>query len=130
MDPCHCILHSTICNNWYQSKGNLQKACSMAASYGQSMPCASLCRALPKGAVGLQHVKELHDDGNAAVIPGVWTSVIGNETVSLKFLGRGMNYSLAATDLRFCWFYGWIPHKTEVRADCSFHASGVMTELQ
>jgi hypothetical protein len=79
------------------------------------MPCSSLARPLPKGATGIQHCKELHDDGNAALIPGIWTSIRGDENVVLRFLGKNMNVYFKAADFRFCWFYGWVPHKTEIQ---------------
>lgn len=92
----------------------LRKAVVMAQRHSIKLPFATLCRPLPKGACGLQSAKELHDDGNAAIIPGIWTSVVGNPDVFLRFLGRGLNVKLAATQHRFCWFYGWVPHKSEV----------------
>jgi hypothetical protein len=69
---------------------NLKHACKYLASLGNPLPFESACRPLPKGATGLQQVKELHDDGNAAVIPGIWTSLIGDETVVFRFYGRGI----------------------------------------
>ena len=112
------------------AKDNLEKASGLSARKGYNLPCQSLCRPLPKGAVGIQRVKELHDDGNAAIIPGVWTSIIGDPTVCLRFVACRMNYFFTATDRRFCWFYGWVPHKTEVHANPAIRAHGAMAELQ
>jgi hypothetical protein len=114
------------------AKGNLEKtsALSLQCNGVGGLPCQSLCRALSKGAVGLQQVKALHDDGNATIIPGVWTSVIGDSSVCLHFVGRGTNYYFSATTHQFCWFYGWVPHKTEVRMDTSVHGNGTMAELK
>jgi hypothetical protein len=92
--------------------------------HGINLPCHNLDRPLPKGAMGLQLVKELHDDGNACVIPGIWTSVIGDDRVALKFFGAGINHHFQATNRRFCWFYGWIPHKSEVVGDASIISLG------
>jgi hypothetical protein len=72
---CKCILLSTIYNNCQIAMENLKSAYDLAASKGHALPIKSLCRMLPKGDIGLQQVKELHDNGNAAVIPGIWTSV-------------------------------------------------------
>lgn len=73
-------------------------------------------RALPKGATGVQLHKELHDDSNASVIPGIWSSVTASDELlrtKLRFAGRGLNVSMFASKRRFAMFYGWIPHKTE-----------------
>jgi hypothetical protein len=78
-------------------------------------------------ATGLQQVKELHDDGNAAIIPEIWTSLIGDETVVIRFCGCGFNMFFTCSANRFAWFYGWVlPHKTEVPANLSSHAVGKM----
>lgn len=105
---------------------NLKKATEIASQSGNNLPCSTLCRAFPKGATGLHRVKELHDDGNAAVIPGIWTSIIGDPDVCLRFIGRGMNHALSANTARFCWFYGWIPHKTEVTEAPQTRSKGAM----
>jgi hypothetical protein len=73
---------------------------------------------LPKGDIGTQRVKELHDDGNDGIIPGIWTSVAGDERVVLRCLGR------------FCWFYGWVHHKTEVLDDPTATCKGQMGKMQ
>jgi hypothetical protein len=106
------------------------KMASKISKKGANLPCVSLCRMLPKGAIGTQRVKELHDDGNAGVIPGIWTSVLGDESVVLRFMGRGMNSCFRASDRRFCWFYGWIPHKTEVFDDSAVTCRGQMGTIQ
>jgi hypothetical protein len=109
----------------------MKTACDQVSKKkGHNLPCVSLCRVLPKGAIGTQQVKELHDDGNAGVIPGIWTSVVGDERVVLRFLGRGMNSFFRATDRRFCWFYGWVPHKTEVLDDPMATCKGKMGQIQ
>jgi hypothetical protein len=64
-----------------------------ASDHGQSkslpLPCQSLCRPLQKGAIGIQRAKALHDDGNSALIPGMWTSLLGDEAVVLRFIFSG-----------------------------------------
>jgi len=94
---------------------NIRNACNYAESLSIELPCRSLARELPKGATGIQQCKELHDDGNAAIIPGIWTSIRGDNNVVLRFLGTNMNICFTTTEERFCWFLGWVPHKTEMR---------------
>ena len=75
-------------------------------------------------------MKELHDDGNAAIIPGMWTSVKGDRKVVLRFVGKGLNHFFRTSDRRLCWFYGWVPHKTEVLGSPETQASGKMGEVE
>ena len=56
--------------------------------------------------------KSLHDDDNGAITPAMWTSVVGTEHVELCFRGMWLNVSITATQSRFCWFMGFVPHKT------------------
>ena len=68
--------------------GNQLKAASdCGISRSLPLPCQSLCRPLPKGALEIQHAKALHDDGNSALIPGIWTSSLGDEVAVLHFIG-------------------------------------------
>ena len=94
------------------------------------MPCEALARIFPKGAVGTKRTKELHDDGNAAIIPGIWTSVTADEKVVLRFQSKQFNVFLRTTTRRFCWFYGWIPHKTELLENPSYRSLGKMTKVE
>jgi hypothetical protein len=48
-------------------------ACKMAKKKSVNLPCVSLCRMLPKGRYWHTPVKEVHDDGNAGIIMGIWT---------------------------------------------------------
>jgi hypothetical protein len=112
-----------MCNYFYAlpygttpwiSANQMDEACKYADTIlNKKLPFQSLCRPFPKGATGMQLSKELHDDGNAAIIPGLWTSVVGDPNVTLRFRGYGLDHYFAASNLRFCWFYGWVPHKTE-----------------
>ena len=63
-------------------------------------------RAFPKGTLGMYSTKILHDDNNSALLPLMWTSIIGDENVSLTFYGVDFEPSLKATTDRFCWFMG------------------------
>jgi hypothetical protein len=89
-------------------------ACKLARNMGITLSCETLARAFPKGAIGIQQTKALHDDGNAALIPGIWTSVAGDDNVILRFVGCNFDAYFRTTTKRFSWFYGWIPHKTEM----------------
>jgi hypothetical protein len=86
-----------------------------ASDHGTSkllpLPCQSFCRPLPKGAVGIQRAKASHNDGNSALIRGMWTSLLGNEAAVLRFIGKHFNVCFRTTAFRFCWFMGWVPHK-------------------
>jgi hypothetical protein len=109
------VLCSLPCGTAAALASNQLKA---ASDHGQSkslpLPCQSLCCPLPKGAVGIQRAKALHDDGNSALIPGMWTSLLGDEAVVLRFIGKHFNVCFRTTTFRFCWFMGWMPHKTEL----------------
>jgi hypothetical protein len=82
----------------------------------KSLPllCRSLCRPLQKGAIGIQRTKALHNNGNSALIPGMWTLLLGDEAVVLRFIGKHFNVCFRTTTFRFHWFMGWIPHKMEL----------------
>ena len=69
-------------------------------------------RIFPKGTVGMYNSKNLHDDKNGALTPSIWTSVVGKDGTTLTFYGVNFELSLDATEHRFCYFMGWIPHKT------------------
>jgi hypothetical protein len=90
------------------------------------LPCQSLCRPLPKGAIGIQRTKALHDDNNSALIPGMWTSLLGNEAAVLRFIGKHFNVCLRTTTFRFCWFIGWIPHKRILLENPASRSKGAM----
>jgi hypothetical protein len=90
------------------------------------LPFQSLCRPLPKGAIGIQRTKALHDDGNSALIPGIWTSLLGDDVVVLWFAGQRFNISFRTMTSHFCWLMGWIPHKTEVLEGPTIGSKGYM----
>ena len=76
----------------------------------------TISRPLPKGSVGLDLEKPLHDDGNACLCPGIWTNIKEdkNNTVDLFFIHKNFNLKLRASEGRIALFLGWIPHKTKV----------------
>jgi hypothetical protein len=47
----------------------------------------------------------------------MWQSVVGHDYLNLVFLGKQMKVEIRASHQRFCWFMGWIPHKTELIGD-------------
>jgi hypothetical protein len=63
----------------FQAANDFNAACVYALKKGITFPCASLCRPLPKGTLGMYPSKALHDDGNSCIIPSVWQSVVGHE---------------------------------------------------
>jgi hypothetical protein len=44
----------------------------------------------------------------------MWTLLLGDEAVVLRFIGKHFNVCFRTTTFRFCWFVGWTPHKTEL----------------
>jgi hypothetical protein len=116
-----CILARVFTSLPYANAGsmcaqNMQKASDYADSVGKVLPFRDLCRSLPKGSAGLRSCRALHDDGNSALVPGVWCGVAGNENCILRFLSLDFNVYLRTTHRRFCYFYGWIPHCSEALA--------------
>jgi hypothetical protein len=64
-----------MCNLFYSlpygtvaslARDQLKAASDYGISRSVPIPCQSLCRPLPKGAIGIQRTKALHDDGNSA----------------------------------------------------------------
>lgn len=108
----------------------LSSACLYAESIDKRLPCRALSRPFPKGALGIQRTKDLHDDGNSAIIPGIWTSLRGDPNVVLRFVAKSFNVYFRTSDLRFCWFMGWIPHKTEVLLNPNYRSLGPMIKVE
>ena len=69
-------------------------------------------RIFPKGTLGMYPTKSMHNDDNGAATPSIWMSVEGEDSTTLSFHGVDFEISLRATTHRFCWFMGWIPHKS------------------
>ena len=69
-------------------------------------------RIFPKGTLGMYPTKSMHDNDNGAATPSIWMSVEGEDSTTLSFHGVDFEISLRATTHRFCWFMGWIPHKS------------------
>jgi hypothetical protein len=112
------------------ARDQLKAASDYGLSTSAPLPFQSLCRPLPKGNIGIQRTEALHDDGNSALIPGIWTSLLGDDAVVLRFIGQRFNIYFRTTTFRFCWFMGWIPHKTEVLEDPSIHSKGYMPVIE
>jgi hypothetical protein len=108
----------------------LSSSCLYAKSIHKRLPCRALCGPLPKGAIGIQRTKDLHDDGNLAVIPGIWTSVQGDPHVVIQFVVKSFNVYFRTLDLCFCWFMDWILHKTEVLLNPNYRSLGLMKEVE
>jgi hypothetical protein len=109
------------------ASNQLKAASDHGTSKSLPLPCQSLCRPLSKGAVGIQRVKALHDDGNSALVPGAWTSLSGDEAAVFRFVGKHFNVSFRTTTFLFCWFMGWIPHRTEILENSASRSKGVMS---
>ena len=69
-------------------------------------------RIFPKGTIGMYKVKSLHDDENGALSPSIWASVVGHDDTVLTFYGVNFEVSFVTSTHRFCWFMGWVPHKS------------------
>jgi len=80
------------------------------------IPFKHCCRPLNKGATGVVSEKPLHDDGNAVLCPGMWSSLkTEKRPVVLIFRIPRKQIIMEATLYRFALFYGWIAHKTEFK---------------
>jgi hypothetical protein len=118
------LLHGTAAT---LASNQLKAASDYGTSKSLPLPYQSLCRPLPKGAIGIQRMKALHDDSNSALIPGMWTLLLGDEAVVFRFIGKDFNVCFRTTTFRFCWFMGWIPHKTELLENPASRSKGVMS---
>jgi hypothetical protein len=107
----------TVPGTAFQAADDLQSACDYALMKGLTFPCGSLCRPLPKGALGMYPTKALHDDGNLCIILLMWQSAVGHDFLSLVFVGKQMKVEIGTSHQHFCWFMGWIPHKTQLLGD-------------
>lgn len=63
----------------------------------------------------MSRFKPLHDDENGAGSPSTWLSVFGDDKVSIRWCGRGMNHYFRTSSFRIAWFLGWVSHITEAR---------------
>jgi hypothetical protein len=94
------ILEWILCNVLYSllygttaslAREQLKAALDYGLSTSVPLHFQSLCRPLPKGAIGIQRTKPLHGDGSSALIPGIWTSLLGDDVVVLPFVGQCFN---------------------------------------
>ena len=110
---------------------NVREAVKMCESMGKSMPVRGSMRHLPKGATGLCPAKTLHDDGNSALAPGVWTGFTGcshGGKAVLRFVFRDRIISMAALQKRLVLFHGWVPHVTEASGKVVFNSMPFQVE--
>jgi len=72
-------------------------------------------RVLPKGSLGVQLEKPLHDDGNGLLSSSMWRclSEDTNNPVELEFITTVGSWKIISTSRRFCIFDGLIPHRTK-----------------
>ena len=109
---------------------NVSRACTHGRqTLKLTLPCQGASRLFPKGATGMMRTKSLHDDGNGALCPGIWTSVVGDPAVVLRFKTTQFNVHFKCTNYRFAWFMGWIPHMTEVAGDLNARSAGPMKNM-
>ena len=94
--------------------------------HGMHLPWYNSERIFPKGTVGGAVTKDLHDDGNACLMPSFWTSIEGNKDTAINFLGHKLNVDIPATSKRIVLFMGWIPHRVHSMRDPSFRSVGDM----
>jgi hypothetical protein len=119
----HSLPHGTAAT---LASNQLKVVLDCGTSKSLPLPCQSLCRPLPKGAVGIQRAKASHNNGNSALIPGRWRLLLGDEATVLHFISEHFNVCCRTTTFRFCWFMGWIPHKMELLENPASRSKGAM----
>jgi hypothetical protein len=113
------------------SRDNMEKATAYAHKIGKSVPFRDLFRALPKGSIGHNNSRYAHEDDNAALIPCVWTSLLGSDTCTLSFYSKSHEFRLRTSASRFCLFQGWIPHSSgPVTSDHGHKSSNTPVRIQ
>jgi hypothetical protein len=126
-----------LCNVLYSlpygntlARDQLKAASDYGLSTAVPLPFQSLCRSLPKGAIGIQQTqalpndgkKALPDDRNYALIPAICMLLLGDDAVVLPFVGQCYNLYFRTTTSP--WFMGWTRHKTEVLEDPTICSKG------
>ncbi len=88
----------------------------MFDKYLPGHPQRSVSRVLPKGSLGIQQEKPLHDDCNGIISHGVWSCLQSDEKspVDLVFTTTDFSWSIRSTTNRFCLFNGLLPHKAKL----------------
>ena len=76
-------------------------------------PAMFVCRPLPKGSLGVELQKPLHDDKNGLETFGVWRCLADdpNNKVNLIFQTTNLSWSIHSSKNRFAIFNGSVPHK-------------------
>jgi len=72
-------------------------------------------RPFPQGTLGVSLEKQIHDDANGLLVPGLWQCLASDPLNPVRFVFQttNMSYSFQSSKKRFAWFNGMIPHKTE-----------------
>jgi len=75
----------------------------------------SVSRVLPKGSLGIQQQKPLHDDCNGIVCHGVWSCLLSDEDslVDLVFTTTDFSWSIRSTTNRFCFLWKVVDKKNK-----------------
>ena len=100
------IMHSFIaCDNY---KKTFEK-------YDPHNPAKNVARPLPKGSLGIELEKPLHDDKNGLESLGVWRCLDDDpqNKVNLIFKTTNLCWSIRSSKERFAIFNGNVPHKTK-----------------
>ena len=95
-----------------------------------NLPWATLARVFPKGSVGTRLTRDLHDDGNGAISPGVWTCLTDHDDVVFNMLGHRLNIEISARSKRFVWFMGWVPHRVVSKSGKDCRSLGPMEKTE
>ena len=103
----HCLPYGTVPFIAYD---NVDRAAKRVK--GNNREYFPVPRVFPKGTLGMYQTKTLHDDDNGAISPSLWSSIVGDDNTYLSFHGVNFEVKLVTSTFRFCWFMGWIPHKT------------------
>ena len=91
--------------------------CNFFLKKGMALSEAGFSRPFPQGTIGLRHNKSLHDDGNAAIMPGLWQCVQADpdNPVYLQFTTSSARWRISSDTGRFAMIKGLIPHETKLR---------------
>ena len=78
-------------------------------------PAKNIARPLPKGSLGIELEKPLHDDKNGLESFGVWRCLADdpNNKVNLIFKTTRLSWSIQSSKNRFAIFNGSVPHKAK-----------------
>ena len=102
----------------YISAKNIDVACRLyKKELHVNLYLNMLIRIHSKGYLGTCSEMHLHDHPNGLIVPTIWTS-LSNKPKTKFHLCYGTNEIICrASQDRFVWFYGWMPHKTTRKHD-------------